>query len=630
MVEVLASGRSYSWMLTALVSLVLLILAGGIFLYRRNATAHAASSNDKSADAASAATDADAASSSSLLDSSNSVSVADLQHLVRLLRPNSTYWDVLLAIVSAPENVAWSVQNVHRVERTRLQRRQQIQTAAAAAAAAAQKEKESSSSSSRGAVDDAIVSFEDLVNQGGWADDDDDDDDETADSPVHNNNGSSILLLSTKQRALKAAQLEQEKRDRYEAMKQTTREAIVYCEGLDEGVLGQTWVEGTLEQAGVWPPNNVQLLSRGLAHNDGTTIASWDQHAGVRRMLCMTVGRLHSMMLNSHSDLLTAQSCGDKIDGTYFGASMEFRNRVSMYLEATLRIALSVRSARLLQTVIETVTMFKLGVKCGADVAIPAAISPVTGMPLTDKERSIPWFNTLMTRQYGILPRLRILEKTLQPAAAKDSSSDSVEPTPTSTTTTSLPPPSPTLAASQAAEIVLKVERIHAKQFVAVKTQQFQKQQIPPEVGLSTYREGWWFLLRVQQISVADTTNEDSGMAQQPAPISLPWPTDPTDLIPFETEDSAHRLLTAWPMVIHNIAQEKGLIKIQFTTPPQAGLYRYHVGIASQDFFGADQEIALDVQVVEPAGTVPTTDDSTTTTTIPTNAAADDESKKEK
>jgi hypothetical protein len=601
-------------MITALVSLALLILAAGIFLYRRYAAARAAS-NDTDAQAAAAA---EADQTSSLLDSSNSVSVADLQHLVRLLRPNSTYWEVLLAIVSAPENVAWSVADVHRVQRTRLKRRQQIQTERA------QKEKGSSSSSSSSRiVDDAVVSFEDLVNQGGWADDDDDDDEDDENS-AHINSS----LLSTKERALKAAQLEQEKKDRYEAMKQTTREAVVYCEGLDEGVLGQEWVERTLEQAGVWPPAQVQLLSRGLQHD--CTITSWDQHAGVRRMLCMTVGRLHSMMLNSHSDLLHAQSQGDKIDGTYFTASMEFRNRVSMYLEASLRIALSVRSQRLLQTVIETVTMFKLGVKCGTDIAIPTAISPVTGQPLTDKERSIPWFNTLMTRQYGILPRLRILQRTVQPASA-NTAQEPTDSEPTPAAPTSLPPPCQTLATSQAAEIILKVERIHAQQFVAVKTQQFQKQQIPPAVGLSTYREGWWFLLRVQEISTdAASPNTDDDIAQ---PISLPWPTDPTDLVPFETEDSALRLLTAWPMVIHNIAQEKGLIKIQFTAPSRAGTYRYHVGIQSQDFFGADQEIAMDVHVVvvdDHASTVPTTAVDNPMATIPTNAAADEESKKEK
>jgi hypothetical protein len=622
MVELLASrgsSSSYSsWMITALVSLALLIVAGIIFLYRRYAAARAASNDANAVSAAKAEAD----HTSSLLDSSNSVSVADLQHLVRLLRPNSTYWEVLLAIVSAPENVAWSVADVHRVQRTRLKRRQQIQTERA--------HKEKGSSSLSRIVDDAVVSFEDLVNQGGWADDDEDDEDD--ENSAHINSS----LLSTKERALKAAQLEQEKKDRYEAMKQTTREAVVYCEGLDEGVLGQEWVERTLEQAGVWPPARVQLLSRGLQqHDDCATIASsWDQHAGVRRMLCMTVGRLHSMMLNSHSDLLHAQSQGDKIDGTYFTASMEFRNRVSMYLEASLRIALSVRSQRLLQTVIETVTMFKLGVKCGADIAIPTAISPVTGQPLTDKERSIPWFNTLMTRQYGILPRLRILERTVQPASA-NTAQEPTDSEPTPAAPTSLPPPCQTLATSQAAEILLKVERIHAQQFVAVKTQQFQKQQIPPAVGLSTYREGWWFLLRVQEISTdtdaaASPNTDDDFFAQ---PISLPWPTDPTDLVPFETEDSAHRLLTAWPMVIHNIAQEKGLIKIQFTAPSRAGTYRYHVGIQSQDFFGADQEIAMDVQVVvvdDHASTVLTTAVDNPMATIPTNAAADEESKKEK
>ena len=49
------------------------------------------------------------------------------------------------------------------------------------------------------------------------------------------------------------------------------------------------------------------------------------------------------------------------IDKTYFQATAEFRQRAGPLLEKTLQMAVALRSYRLTKTIIEAVTMFKIG-----------------------------------------------------------------------------------------------------------------------------------------------------------------------------------------------------------------------------------------------------------------------------
>lgn len=472
----------------------------------------------------------------SLLDDNHSVGLDDMSYLARTLKPDSTPWDVLTATLATPETIQWSLLDLERVEKARQHRierdRQLLKENIA----------KNKTSASHTAMD--VSAFDDLVNEGGWDEEDDAD------------------------MAAKAAAAEAERKKELEQLKQqATGQVVLLLEGMDEGVLGQKWVEATLTKAGVWPPQDLGVLAHQMFDYEGRQVSALD-HPGVRRILCMTVGRLNSIMLNGHQDLLEAGS-KERIDQTYFRASMEFRNRVGMLLEAALRVAIAMGSKRLLSTIIETVAMYKIGVN-------------------KDK-KSIPWFNQLMTRQYGILPRLKVHSKTV-------ATPDQVE-----------------IATGDSAEVQLDLERIHAENFLKVKVEMFKQQGIPPQVGLQSYREGWWFLLRMKRLDGVTVTE----------PIlaaDVPWTVESADVSVFEKENPENRLLTAWPMIMQNIAQQRGKAKIQFKAPAEAGKYRYYVGIQSQDFFGADQELEFDVDVL----------DATTVHRQPKKDSTKEEPKKEK
>jgi hypothetical protein len=118
-------------------------------------------------------------------------------------------------------------------------------------------------------------------------------------------------------------------------------------------------------------------------------------------------------------------------------------------------------------------------------------------------------------------------------------------------------------------------------------------QGVPPQVGLQSYREGWWIALRVERL---DGKAEVEKLNPHHTILSQ---IDPKDVEKFEKEDPAYRLIVAWPMVVQNVAQKTGKASIQVKAPTVAGKYRFFVGIRSQDFLGADQEIPIDVTVVD-------------------------------
>ena len=94
---------------------------------------------------------------------------------------------------------------------------------------------------------------------------------------------------------------------------------------------------------------------------------------------------------------------------------------------------------------------------------------------------------------------------------------------------------------------------------------------------------------------------------------------------PVETD----RLLTAWPLTITNVAQQRGQVKIQFQIPKVVGQYTYYLHIHSTDFLGAHQDLEFQMNVVpRPKPIV-----STATTLIfdpPVVMEVEDETKKEK
>ena len=71
------------------------------------------------------------------------------------------------------------------------------------------------------------------------------------------------------------------------------------------------------------------------------------------------------------------------------------------------------------------------------------------------------------------------------------------------------------------------------------------------------------------------------------------------DVERFENAEFKDRLLTAWPMIVANVAQKSGRVKIQFNAPSVPGKYKFNVAVKSQDFLGADQVFSVEADIVD-------------------------------
>lgn len=240
-----------------------------------------------------------------------------------------------------------------------------------------------------------------------------------------------------------------------------------------------------------------------------------------------------------------------KIDQTYFRASQEFRQRCAILLEATLRTAISFRNCPLAKTIVETVSIFKIGCKSPDEVE---------------------WFDGVMTKTYGIVPRLEISNVTIENPKESE------------------------MATGDVLVINLDLGRQHAEAFTRQKIAMCQKQGIPPQVALQAYREGWWYFVRGERLDgdVAASTLEikTDGILSQ---------VESSDVERFEKSTFEERLLTAWPMIVQNVAQKSGKVKIQFKAPSVPGKYKFTVAVKSQDFLGADQEFSVETDIVDVA-----------------------------
>jgi hypothetical protein len=234
------------------------------------------------------------------------------------------------------------------------------------------------------------------------------------------------------------------------------------------------------------------------------------------------------------------------LDQTYFKGNLEYRSRAGVLLEATLRLAITLRSFSLTKTIVETVAQFKIGCTGG----------------------SREWFEGVIMREYGCLPRLNIKNAKIET------------------------PGEPEIATGDLCSIEVDLERSHAEKFTNRKVEMFKKQGIPPQVAFQTFREGWWFLVRAEHI-------DGKG---EPAEIDMESPIiskiDEKHLEKFKKIKADQSLLQAWPMLVRNIAQQSGKAKLQFKAPTVPGKYKFIINIMSQEFLGADQEFTIEAEVV--------------------------------
>jgi hypothetical protein len=202
----------------------------------------------------------------------DSVAGVDTKYLASRLGPESTHMEILLAIATTPENISLTQQMLDKIDDMR---REIVQKR--------NNKSSSSNSNSKGSDNSKNNGTDFVLDDSGWADDDDDDE-------------------ATRKAKEEDALREKEKQQLAEA----TGAADPPMEGLDEGVLGQLWVERTLERFGQWPLSDAKLrfLSGETFNYQGKQVPALE-HPAVRRNLCFTMGRLNSIVLNTHAELCT-------------------------------------------------------------------------------------------------------------------------------------------------------------------------------------------------------------------------------------------------------------------------------------------------------------------------------------
>lgn len=464
-----------------------------------------------------------AGDSSSTPEQNVAAGAGDAEYLTSLLTPTTSCLDILYMICTTPQNIALAEATLDHVQSLKKKRLEQL------------------------SVTENKKQMEFDLGEHGWADDEDDDDEDE----------------QAKEAAAKAKHLEETKKKEREQLNAAQGKPTILLEGIDDGVIGQEWVERTLGEHHHWPLENLGWLQDKTFDYKGNKQVKAMDHPAIRRNLCFTTGRLHSQLLNNHTELLEAGSKG-LVDPTYFKSTVEYRQRTLLLLEAALNVAMTLKSYRLAKTVIETMTMFKVGTMSATD------------------PKQVSWFEDVMKKQYeGVVPRLDVTNLIVHTVEEDE------------------------IATNDTCTAEMDVARPHAENFTKQKIAQCQKQGIPPQIGLQTYREGWWILIRAEKRDC-----DDDGEVVVPATSSkLESSIDPklrtllhnVQLQEFSGETQQNHLLTAWPLVVQNVAQKSGKIKLKFKAPAVPGKYRFYVAVKSQEFLGADFELTCDRDIVDEA-----------------------------
>jgi hypothetical protein len=519
------------------------------------------------------------------LDPNTLIAPADFEYLVQYVRPNCTVHELLALVCSTPSLVAWSEASLRKIAVARQERQLELDAAAAAAAASKQQ------------------SFAELVTDGdtdGWGNDDDDEDDELA-ARQHwtDTQKEAQQALREAAAARKLAQHQEELQAQEQARVQqiATGKNKDPLEGLgDQVILGQEWVMQKLTSLQVWPPPLMVAALQQWGHDDMSTTPDDDASssaAGLRRNLCMLTARLYSQALNTDAELLAA-SAEKRVDPTYFRASMEFRQKCLEGLENLLRLAIMLRSHSLTVTLVQSMAWFKIGVVQSAT--------------------TLANFEQVMKQTYGVVPSITAKGVAIQPRGTSAAAANK-EPTPAAaeeTIITNDTASAPIVAATYTCpsgelqvELSMVLERVHAEQFLKTKLAQLQKQGIPPQIGLATYREIWWLLSSCDLIRPDGTT--------EPSPRSLPDPVlheisqAVVDQIRVEYASTwqsfaaGSKLVVAWPMTVANIAQKSAKIALGFSCPESPGHYRYTWTLHSSDFL-QEQPLTFCVDIHVPEG----------------------------
>ncbi|KAL7510408.1 hypothetical protein ACHAXN_009900 [Cyclotella atomus] len=404
-----------------------------------------------------------------------------------------------------------------------------------------------------------VTSMEDLLSDdSGWAEEEDD----------------------AATAAAKKAALQKEKEAKQLAAA-TGKEDVtkLKLEGIDDGVLGAEWVKKQCETLKCWPPPHFQ----GDLSNPA-----------VERNLLMTMGRLHAKQLNTHPELMKAGPEGN-IDRTYFNSTLEFRGRIGQLLEAALKMACTLKCYRLSNSILDAMIMFKIGL-----------------MDCTD-EKELHWFKDMMLRQYGEgnTPKLIFGEQYLgvpKPPVSSESEIDNEKEAKKNEIAAMIAQSKQVTTTDDKMSLEIHVTRQHAESFTKEKLAMCQKQGIPPQIGMQTYKESWFIMVRAKKIggtlSESDVNCGNDFLAQMKESGHKLY-----EMLNGETAQAFHeefeeknsrderRLVVAWPFEVKNVAQKAGRVTMNLMPPEEEGRYEFSVIFKSMDFLGVDEEFVLELDV---------------------------------
>jgi len=197
----------------------------------------------------------------------NSVAGGDLEYLAHKLSPNSTHWEVLYYIATTPESIDVTAKGIEKTQEIRDKKNAKLKKAAEEAKKVNN------------------LTFDD--DDGGWADDDDETEEEKA---------AAAALKKTEE------EIKQQKAKLAHTMGKEIDPLELSLEGIDEGVIGQQWVEDRLVDLKVWPPKLPENAGTFKDNSTGKVVSPLD-HPAVRKNILMTMGRLNSVVLNTNPEL---------------------------------------------------------------------------------------------------------------------------------------------------------------------------------------------------------------------------------------------------------------------------------------------------------------------------------------
>lgn len=279
-------------------------------------------------------------------------------------------------------------------------------------------------------------------------------------------------------------------------------------------------------------------------------------------------------------------------------------------LEAALRMSCTLRSYRLATSILDAIVMFKIGLMS------------------VDDEKQLKWFQDLMAKQYGAsgVPKLVVEEKFLgvptpepaKEAGGKEKTPQEKKEAEKNRIAQQIMQTKQVTTTDGKMALEMHISRQHAEAFTKEKMAMCQKQGIPPQIALASYREAWFFLIRARKIgedgSVISDWDGDLGAAKSggnPMELlaekkdNLYQMLEPATIKAFTKEFASsadandNKIVLGWPFVIANVAQKAGKVKIHLPPPAQPGRYEFRVSVKSQEFLGVADEFSLMVDVAK-------------------------------